>query len=133
MADEEVMYLVSRAPAVQDSGTSTPYVVDGAVTVGSVVGFSGTNTVEPACAAAPYRVAIGVSMLAAGGTTTLKYEGEIDAFSGLVVGSTYYLSETPGQITADPPATPGSIVQRVGVARSPTTLIVAIDRDYVEL
>lgn len=44
----------------------------------------------------------------------------------LAPNAPYYLSATPGQITATPPTTAGHRVQQVGVAVSPTTLSIQI-------
>jgi len=45
--------------------------------------------------------------------------------------TTYYLSETPGKLTATPPTSLGSVVQQVGVAVTPTTLDVAIKQSVL--
>ena len=66
-------------------------------------------------------------------TATVKYSGELTGFTGLVAGTTYFLSTTPGQITATPPVALGSIVQRVGFAKNSTTLVIMVDRDFVIL
>lgn len=66
-------------------------------------------------------------------TAKVQYSGELEGFSDLVAGTTYYLSTTPGQITATAPSAPGAIVQRVGFAKNPTTLVVMVDRDYTIL
>ncbi len=59
----------------------------------------------------------------------VRYGGELPAFTGLVAGTTYYLSMTPGEITDTPPNVPGSIVQKLGVARNETTLVIQINRN----
>jgi hypothetical protein len=69
-------------------------------------------------------------------TATLAYvltAGEMGGFVGLVPGATYYLSETPGQITDVAPMAQGSIVQEVGWASNATTLVIGIVRDFVLL
>jgi hypothetical protein len=67
-------------------------------------------------------------------TTTCRviYYGEIPGFSGLTIGVNYFLSETAGGITITAPTVGGSIIQKVGFARSATTLVIFIDRDYFE-
>jgi hypothetical protein len=62
-------------------------------------------------------------------TARVRYGGELAAFDGLLPGTTYYLSMTPGEITTEPPNVPGSIVQKVGVARNETTLVIQINRN----
>jgi len=66
-------------------------------------------------------------------TATVQYTSELAGFTGLIAGSTYFLSTTPGQITLVPPSAPGAIVQRVGFAKNSTTLVIMIDRDFVIL
>lgn len=57
-----------------------------------------------------------------GEVATVYMEAINSSLSGLVSGSTYFLSETPGQITATPVTTAGAISQVVGVAISSTEL-----------
>jgi len=66
-------------------------------------------------------------------TCILAYKGEISTFSGLVPSSTYYLDVAAGQITPSPLSTTGNILQRIGWARNPTTLVVEIDLDFQQL
>lgn len=47
--------------------------------------------------------------------------------SGLTPGAPYYLSTTPGLITATPPSGSGNLVQKVGVALSATELFLFPD------
>lgn len=54
------------------------------------------------------------------------------AVSGLTVGAEYYLSTTPGQITATAPSSAGNIVQRLGKAKSATEFVFE-NQDYFEL
>jgi hypothetical protein len=61
----------------------------------------------------------------------IQYSGELSGFSGLIPGATYFLSTMAGQITSTAPTMAGAVVQRVGFARSPTTLVVIIDRDFI--
>lgn len=63
----------------------------------------------------------------------VQYEGEMKGFSGLTVGLTYYLGDTAGTISATPPSNPGQLVQRVGVARSSTTMVLMVDRDVMTI
>lgn len=62
-------------------------------------------------------------------TTTqaiVKFIGELGGFSGLVAGTTYYLSETAGGITATAPTAIGTSVQVLGEARDTTTLKIQV-------
>ena len=68
----------------------------------------------------------------------LAYAGELGGFGGLVPGATYFLDQVVGQITTTPPALPGDlgtgkVVQRVGRARNPTTLVLQIEPGVVIL
>lgn len=45
----------------------------------------------------------------------------------IVPGKQYYLSTIPGKITVDPPTSQGTWVHRVGVAISPTELLIQPD------
>lgn len=66
-------------------------------------------------------------------SAVVTYYGEVSGFVGLTPGDTYYLSTTPGQITNVAPSNPGDIVQRIGFAKSATTFMVMVDRDWVQL
>lgn len=64
----------------------------------------------------------------------VQYVGECPLYSTLTPGATYYLSDTaPGAITDVAPTAVGSIVQEVGFARNATTLVISIDRNFVQL
>jgi hypothetical protein len=58
--------------------------------------------------------------------------GQNDQLSALTLGGEYYLSTTPGAITATAPSSAGNIVQRLGKAVSATKLIFE-NQDYFEL
>lgn len=60
----------------------------------------------------------------------IVYGGEMNGFSGLMKAQTYYLSADPGQVTLVPPMDPGGVVQKIGFARSSTTLVLRMDRDF---
>ena len=64
---------------------------------------------------------------------TVQFIGESSVFSGLTAGSVLFLSEIAGEITLTAPTTPGSIVQKVGVARDATTLKITADAFFTEL
>ena len=98
-----------------------------------VVYLSAADTVDQANAAAPTgNPLIGmVSGKINPIIAEVMQDGEIDGFNGLITGSTYYLDIVPGKITNIPPSTLGTVIQRVGFAKNPTTLILMIDRDYI--
>ena len=89
---------------------------------GDAVYVSAANTVAKASAIGPSTLpAIGI-VLSKPTTTTCKLitDGSIDGYTGLTPGATYYVSDTPGQIST----TPGTNEQEVGVAYNTTTLII---------
>jgi len=54
-----------------------------------------------------------------------QFAGMANLFSGLAPGRAYFLSATNvGAISAKPPSDAGQWVQKVGIALSPTTLII---------
>jgi hypothetical protein len=66
-------------------------------------------------------------------TAILTYFGELGGFSGLTSGVQYFLNTVDGQITTTAPSTTGNILQRVGIARNSTTLLVQIDSNFILL
>lgn len=73
------------------------------------------------------------------GSCYVQYSGDISGFVGLTAGEVYMLSKDPGKLlwesdTGNPnyPSSSGNVVQAVGIARSATTLQIAI-QDQVEL
>lgn len=64
---------------------------------------------------------------------TIYYGDVNNQLSGLSVGVEYFLSETAGAVVTPAPTTVGSIVQRLGVARSATELVVDIEETPLEL
>lgn len=54
------------------------------------------------------------------------------AVSGLTVGSEYFLSTTPGLLTATAPSAAGNIIQRLGKARTATSFVFE-NTEYYEL
>ncbi len=55
----------------------------------------------------------------------LRTEKTLGGFVGLPTGAPLYLSDTvPGAITPTPPSAPGTVVQRVAIAISPTTILI---------
>jgi len=117
------------------TGCIGPFNCSAGLNVGDAVRLSGADAIDLAQAdVVTERPTIGFVLVKPTATTAFVLSsGEIATFSGLTPGATYYLSETPGQITDVAPTVQGSIVQEVGWARSSTTLVIAIDRDFVLL
>jgi hypothetical protein len=94
------------------------------IAVGDVVYVSAASTVALADGNdSAKRPALGVVVYkktSAATTCKVAFMGEVDVFTGLTAGATYYLSNTAGDITATAP-TPNA--QAVGVAKSATTLV----------
>ena len=127
-------------PTGQASSTSVQsasvYTCPAGLVVGDAVQITGADAVDKADASVPAdRPVVGfVKSKPTATTCILHYYGELSAFGGLSVGSTYYLSDsTPGAITTTAPNAIGSIVQEIGFARNSTTLVVFIDPDYTTL
>lgn len=117
------------------TGCIGPFTCDSSLNVGDAVRLSGADTIAPAQAdVVTDRPTIGFVLLKPTLTSAFVLNsGELAGFTGLVPGSSYYLSETPGQITDVSPTVQGSIVQEVGWARNSTTLVICIERDFVLL
>lgn len=118
---------------------SPVYTCPSAVSVGDAVYISGSNSVDKADANDVSTFPV-IGFVSQKPTTTqattqaiLRYFGELDVFSGLSPGVTYYLSETPGQISSVAPTAGGSVVQRVGFPRSATTLVIVLDGNFITL
>ncbi len=56
-----------------------------------------------------------------GSNATVYTDGYLPG-TGLTVGSKYFLSTTPGEVTTTPPASTGNILQKIGVAVSTTAI-----------
>jgi hypothetical protein len=68
----------------------------------------------------------------------IQTTGDLAGFVGLTAGASYFLSLVAGGITTTPPSLPadsgsGKVVQRVGIARNATTLVIQIDPTFVIL
>jgi hypothetical protein len=94
--------------------------------VGTLVYFSGTNEVRAAdnsdISTAPCKGII----LAKGAVAvaTVLYAGEMDGFSGLTPGQDVFLGTSGALIQSGSlPSAPGSIIQKVGSATSPTKIL----------
>lgn len=105
----------------------TPLSLDGQVGLASAGAITTAST--SGIAATP-GVAGGRANVRFSGLVTLTPE-EWDAVTGgsggLLAGSTYFVSDSiPGQITFSRPTTPGHFVTQIGLALSPTDLLVQI-------
>lgn len=60
--------------------------------------------------------------IAAGNYAEIQLMGLCAVYGGLSVGTTYYMSPTPGLITASPPASGSHLIQPVGVAIHPNMI-----------
>jgi len=115
---------------------STVYGCPAGVSVNDAVNVTGVDTVDVADASVPSdRPAIGLVVSKPSAVTcVVRYYGEMSSFAGLVAGSSYFLSDSaPGGITVTAPVAIGSVVQRMGVARNGTTLVVQVDSDFTLL
>lgn len=63
---------------------------------------------------------------------TLQTTGVLGGFTGLVVGTVYWLSETAGLITATAPTATTTQLRKLGVGHSTTELNINIDSMYME-
>ena len=64
--------------------------------------------------------------------TVYLISGQNTALTGLTVGADYWLSTTPGIISATAPSASGNIVQRLGKAKSATEFVFE-NQEYFEL
>ena len=111
------------------------YTVPSGVLLYDVVRSTGLNTADRADASDNSKVpCIGIVVQKPDATTAVvQYVGEVKGLSSLVPGTVYFLSEIAGQITAIAPTADGSVVQRIGIAKDSTTLMLTIDPTYVVL
>jgi len=63
------------------------------------------------------------SIVTSGQTAVVFLSGVNTAVSALTPGTDYYLATSPGTVTATPPSTSGNLVQRIGPARSATSVL----------
>lgn len=144
---EDYDQLVSEVIAVQQQQLDDREFVavndDGSpLVVGAIVYMKSDGTVALADAdgASALRIPVGIVKVggADGVNVTIQYNGllvlttaEWDAVglssAGLVVGASYYLADTPGELTATAPATATDTLFKIGTALSVTTLMVRLD------
>jgi hypothetical protein len=99
-----------------------------AINGGDVVYFSATGTILKADATSPAKAAQGyvLAAVANGEQGTVYFDETNSSVTGLTPGRTYYLSTTPGKLTATPPTATGSVVQAIGFSITPTSLHVGL-------
>lgn len=120
--------------AVNDTG--------GTLIVGTVVYMKSDGKLGDADADGAAALRIPVGLVKVGGANaanvTVQFSGlltltlaEWDAVglssAGLVIGASYYMADTPGEITATAPATATDTLFKMGVAKSATTMMVRLD------
>lgn len=81
------------------------------------------------------RTAHGIALdsAAAGQPVTVQKAGDITLGGGLVAGTAYYLSATPGALCPVADVVTGSAVCQIGLAKSATVLAIAIQAPGVTL
>ena len=106
-----------------------------AISARDLVYVSASNTVMKAVAnsASKFAVGIAVSAISNGATGTITFPPiVVSGFTGLTVGSRYYLSaSTAGAVTTTPPSGDNEFSQFVGVALTTTEMLVNISPEYV--
>lgn len=112
---------------IQVTSYSGNYTCPGSVAIGDVVYLTGSLAVDKADNTLPATTPILgiVSEKPTLTTATIIYAGEISAYGGLVPNTSYFLG-VAGSITSTPPSTTGTVIQRVGIAVSNSTLILRI-------
>jgi len=100
--------------------------------VGDAVYFSGPNMVSKASALSltTSRVVGFITAKKNNLECTVRIGGFLEK-SGLVENSTYFLDIVPGQITVFPPTLSGSVVVKVGIGKSSSSLLVEVSQNRV--
>jgi len=83
-----------------------------------------------ASAADSQKAAIGFVKIVDSAKGEVQLSGPMDGFTGLVGNKRYYLSDTEGEITLDPPSETGHIRQVVGRTMEGSRMLVSISQDY---
>lgn len=126
-----------QGPIGPPGGTSvTPYSCLSGLSVDDAVYISGNDAVSKASASSAATAPVLGFVLSKPTTTscTVRWEGEITGFTGLVANTTYFLDTVAGGITANISGfVHPNIIQRVGIARNSTTLVLKVDLDFEEL
>lgn len=125
---------ISTSPATDTDIEDWPTFGPGVVLHDLVYASAADTASQADATSAATAPAIGmvIELVGVGGVT--QKDGEVTGFVGLTPTATYYLAAgVPGGITAVAPSTPGQIVQKIGFAKNATTLMLMIDRDFVQL
>lgn len=122
-------------PFEQSGSVSGTYTCSTNVNINDVVYLTSSDYVDLASATEPAsQPVIGVvQSKPAIDQAVVLYYGELTGQTGLITTATYYLDVVAGGFTATPPSNIGNIVQKLGFAKDPTTLVLFIDRDFVVL
>jgi hypothetical protein len=100
--------------------------------IGDVMYIFGADSVKKCKADAvgtSQAACIATAVITAAGTGNFQFDGVLGGLSGLVAGTTYYLSAaTAGLLTSTAPSTVGQCVTRIGIALSTTELDINIQR-----
>lgn len=105
---------------------------DPAVAVNDVVYLDAPNHVNRANAGSPATApAIGFVTLLIGATQCrIRTEKFLSGFLGLTAGIEVFLGLTPGSVTQTAPSGIGEVVQNLGLAVNPTTIIIDVESDF---
>ncbi len=105
---------------------SVDYTAGEALTAGDIVYMKSDGKVYKAqadgTAAEQELYGVAKTSVSADETVSTSLAGIEDSFAGLTTGTVYYLSETAGEITSTAPTTSGSVVVRLGVAETSTSI-----------
>lgn len=116
------------------SGSVSGAYIDGGVALRDAVAVQGADTaVKASAGAVTARSLVGFVTAVGGGTATVQYAGEVSGFVGLMQDGEYWLDVAAGLIVPTAPFAPGRIIRKVGVAKSPTVLVINIEGNYTEL
>jgi hypothetical protein len=61
----------------------------------------------------------------------VQYSDELDLFSGLTAGATYYVSTTNAGVIVATTGVPGQFKQQVGVAKDSNTLVITVGEAFL--
>lgn len=61
------------------------------------------------------------------------FRGLLDSVGGMITGTVYWLSIVPGAVQNTPPVAPGQIQQTIGVALTPSQLLMEIPLSWFQL
>jgi len=112
---------------------SSTYNAPSGATVGQLATIITSDTVGLATSNGVFPAIGFIASMPSTSQAILQYDGEINGFTGLIAGETYFLGPTPGGVTSTPTLSPGFIVQQVGIAKDSATMIIKIDINYTLL